>query len=86
MGYTLDPYTYLLNEITLTNDKDAGAAGSNDLSGTLRLEGGDVRVYNLHVKNAFGLPHGYNQANQAIAASASTSRVGMHDIFLSSYS
>jgi pectinesterase len=85
MGYTLDPYTYLLNEVTLTNNKDAGTAGSNDLSGTLRLEGSDVRVYNLNVKNTFGLPRGYNQANQAIATSASTSRVGMYGVSLSGY-
>ncbi|EIN03491.1 carbohydrate esterase family 8 protein [Punctularia strigosozonata HHB-11173 SS5] len=84
-GYTLDTATYALNTVTLTDHKDATTAGSNDLSGTLRIEAPHVALYNLDVRNTFGLPRGVNQANQAIALSNYGDRVGVYGCGLYGY-
>jgi len=51
---------------------DAGSAGSDDASGTLRVHKDDFKMYNVNVKNTFGV------GSQAIAISQYGSRVGLY--------
>jgi len=51
---------------------DAASAGSDDASGTLRVHKDDLKMYNVNVKNTFGV------GSQAIAISQYGSRVGLY--------
>jgi pectinesterase len=50
----------------------ASTAGSDDASGTLRIHKNDFKMYNVNVKNTFGV------GSQAIAISQYGSRVGLY--------
>ncbi|KAI0411984.1 carbohydrate esterase family 8 protein [Xylaria grammica] len=63
-GYTTDSSSYADNKAIITNSLDAGSAGSNDASGTLRVHAANVKVYNVNVVNSYG------KGSQAIALSA----------------
>ncbi|KIO30802.1 carbohydrate esterase family 8 protein [Tulasnella calospora MUT 4182] len=65
-GQTSDPLSYYSNMVTVSGNLYAGIAGSNDLSGTVRVSGTNVQLYNLNIENTFGKP--IDQA-QAIALS-----------------
>ncbi|KAG8910772.1 hypothetical protein FRC01_006141, partial [Tulasnella sp. 417] len=65
-GQTSDPLSYYSNMVTISGNLYAGIAGSNDLSGTVRVSGTNVQLYNLNIENTFGKP--IDQA-QAIALS-----------------
>jgi len=54
MGATSDVSTYTANEVTITHSASLGTAGSDDLSGTLRVHKDDFALYNINVKNTFG--------------------------------
>ncbi|KAJ3754828.1 putative pectin methylesterase [Lentinula raphanica] len=64
MGETADTSNYESNVVTISNSLSATAAGSDDLSGTLRVHKDDFALYNVNVKNTFG------QGSQALALSA----------------
>ncbi|KAG8883731.1 hypothetical protein FRB98_002829, partial [Tulasnella sp. 332] len=65
-GATTSIYDYTANTVTISRDEVASAAGSDDLSGTVRVETTGVSLYNLNIENTFGKP--VDQA-QAIALS-----------------
>jgi pectinesterase len=71
-GYTTDTSTYNNNQVIIQAGVDAGSAGSDDASGTLRIHKDDFKMYNVNVKNTFG------QGSQAIAISQYGSRVGLY--------
>lgn len=71
-GYTNDTSTASSNVVIITAGTDAGSAGSDDASGTLRVHKDDFKMYNLNVKNSFGV------GSQAIAISQYGSRVGLY--------
>ncbi|KAF9025925.1 pectin lyase fold/virulence factor [Rhodocollybia butyracea] len=54
MGETEDTSTYASNVVTLTFSASLGTAGSDDLSGTLRVHKDDFALYNVNVMNTFG--------------------------------
>ncbi|KAG8931054.1 hypothetical protein FRC02_003285 [Tulasnella sp. 418] len=65
-GQTTNKLNYNSNTVTISRNVHAGAAGSNDLSGTVRILATGVSLYNLNIENTFGKP--IDQA-QAIALS-----------------
>ncbi|KAJ7598631.1 pectinesterase [Mycena floridula] len=71
-GFTTDTNTYTANQVILTAGVSAASAGSDDASGTLRVHKNDFKMYNVNVKNTFGI------GSQAIAISQYGSRVGLY--------
>ncbi|KAG9006108.1 hypothetical protein FRB90_010034 [Tulasnella sp. 427] len=65
-GETSSALSYSSNTVTISGNKYAGSAGSNDASGTVRVLATGVKLYNLNIENTFGKP--IDQA-QAIALS-----------------
>ncbi|KDQ62559.1 carbohydrate esterase family 8 protein [Jaapia argillacea MUCL 33604] len=75
-GYTVDASDYLNNAVVITNGLGAPEVGGNDdLSGTLRAHQNDLSLYNLDIKNTYGL---VGEQSQAIALSEYGSRVGSY--------
>lgn len=72
MGFTPDTSTYLGNTVTIEFGLSAAATGSDDVSGTLRIHKNDFKLYNINVKNTFGV------GSQAIAISQYGTRVGLY--------
>lgn len=50
-GYTADTTSYSGNKATITYNQNAAAAGSNDASGTVRVQATNFKMYNVNVKN-----------------------------------
>ncbi|KAH9480341.1 Pectinesterase [Psilocybe cubensis] len=71
-GSTTDTSTYLQNSVTIQFGLSASTAGSDDVSGTMRVHKNDFKMYNVNVKNTFG------QGSQAIAISQYGTRVGFY--------
>ncbi|KIK62575.1 carbohydrate esterase family 8 protein [Collybiopsis luxurians FD-317 M1] len=67
MGATSDTSTQTSNQVTITHSASLGTAGSDDLSGTLRVHKDNFALYNVNVKNTFGESA---DNGQAIALSA----------------
>ncbi|GJC99390.1 Pectinesterase [Colletotrichum higginsianum IMI 349063] len=63
-AYTTNDQDYTKNQVTLTNSLSAAAAGSNDLSATLRVATNYFSLYNVNLVN------GYGKGSQALAVSA----------------
>jgi len=63
---------YSGNQVTIQAGVPASTAGSNDASGTLRIHKNDFKMYNVNVKNTYGV------GSQAIAISQYGSRVGLY--------
>ncbi|KAF5363369.1 hypothetical protein D9756_001057 [Leucocoprinus leucothites] len=78
-GYTTDTTTYRNNQVTIQAGIDAGQAGSDDASGTLRIHKDNFKMYNVNVKNTFGV------GSQAIALSQYGNRVGIYACGLYGY-
>ncbi|KAL9712368.1 hypothetical protein Ac2012v2_003605 [Leucoagaricus gongylophorus] len=78
-GYTTDTSTYKNNQATIQFGLDAGQAGSDDASGTLRIHKDNFKMYNVNVKNTFGV------GSQAIALSQYGDRVGIYACGLYGY-
>ncbi|KAG8773984.1 hypothetical protein FRC19_009325 [Serendipita sp. 401] len=74
-GETWTPYSYLGNRVTLSVNMPASQAGSNDLSGTMRVHATGVRFYNLDIENTYGLPV---TQSQAIALSVQAGQFGCY--------
>ncbi|KAI0339550.1 pectin lyase-like protein [Trametopsis cervina] len=53
-GQTQVPSSFSGNTVTITNKLPASVAGSNDLSGTVRVEAAGVSLYNLNISNTVG--------------------------------
>lgn len=71
-GYTTDTMAYSANQATIQASVPASTAGSNDASGTLRIHKNDFKMYNVNVRNNYGV------GSQAIAISQYGSRVGLY--------
>ncbi|KAE9408331.1 pectin lyase-like protein [Gymnopus androsaceus JB14] len=67
MGATSNTASFSSNEVTITHSASLGTAGSDDLSGSLRVHKDDFALYNVNVKNTFGES---STNGQAIALSA----------------
>ncbi|KAF7292662.1 Carbohydrate esterase family 8 protein [Mycena indigotica] len=63
-GSTADTSSYTSNTVTITFSDSAAAEGSDDPSGTLRVKKDNFAMYNVNVKNTFGV------GSQALALSA----------------
>jgi pectinesterase len=71
-GSTTDTTTYLQNTVIIQFGLSLLTAGSDDISGTLRIHKNDFKMYNVNVMNTFG------QGSQAIAISQYGTRVGLY--------
>ncbi|KAG8940884.1 hypothetical protein FRC03_005034 [Tulasnella sp. 419] len=65
-GETSSRLSYSSNMVTISGNKNAAQAGSNDFSGTARVLAIGASLYNVNIENTFGKP--IDQA-QAIALS-----------------
>ncbi|KAJ6494569.1 carbohydrate esterase family 8 protein [Mycena sanguinolenta] len=63
-GSTTDTTSYTSNSVTITFSDSAAQAGSDDPSGTLRVHKDNFAMYNVNVRNTFGV------GSQALALSA----------------
>ena len=83
MGYTENAFDFEQNTVTLVHSAAlATGAASDDLTGTLRVLSNNVSLYNLDIRNDFGvaLTNG-----QAIALSNQGDQVGVYACRLFSY-
>ncbi|KAH7344680.1 putative pectinesterase precursor [Rhizoctonia solani] len=81
-GQTSNAMTYANNQATITNNRPASQAGSNDASGTVRVLATGVRIYNLNIANTYGKPA---QQSQAIALSVQAGQFGCYGCKLTGY-
>ncbi|KAJ7483581.1 putative pectin methylesterase [Mycena latifolia] len=72
LGSTTDTTSYTSNSVTITHSLSAAAAGSDDLSGTLRVHKDNFAMYNVNVRNTFGI------GSQALALSSYGTNVGYY--------
>ncbi|KAK0199906.1 pectin lyase-like protein [Desarmillaria ectypa] len=77
-GQTNTANSYTGNTVTLTNSLGADAAGSNDASGTVRVHGSNVALYNLNIVNSRGQV-------QAIALSVQATQFGGYGLKIVGY-
>ncbi|KAG8989644.1 hypothetical protein FRB90_002146, partial [Tulasnella sp. 427] len=61
-GQTSSKLSYSSNTVTVSGNKYAGSAGSDSLSGTVRVLATGVKLYNLNIENTFGKPIDQAQA------------------------
>ncbi|PAV22412.1 carbohydrate esterase family 8 [Pyrrhoderma noxium] len=81
-GYTEDTSDFSKNQVSIVNSLSAGEAGSDDASGTLRIKTNKVALYNIDVRNDFGISQ---SSGQAIAVSAYGSQFGAYACRFYSY-
>ncbi|KAF8575821.1 carbohydrate esterase family 8 protein [Ramaria rubella] len=74
-GYTTDTRSFEHNVVTLSHASSLATAGSDDLTGTLRIHKDDFSMYNVDVRNTFGSSP---TNGQAIAISAYGNRMGLY--------
>lgn len=65
--------------VLITNALSSAQAGSNDLSGTVRIAGTGISLYNLNITNAYGA------GAQAIALSIQASNFAAYGVALKGY-
>ncbi|KAK0493493.1 pectin lyase fold/virulence factor [Armillaria luteobubalina] len=82
MGQTSDTSSYTGNTVTITHSSSLGTAGTDDLTGTLRVHKDDFALYNVNVKNTFGQA---STNGQALALSAYGSNQGYYGVGFYSY-
>ncbi|KAJ7506803.1 pectin lyase fold/virulence factor [Mycena galericulata] len=82
MGYTTDSLDFVKNTVALVHNASLATSASDDLTGTLRILSNNVSLYNLDIRNDFGvaLTNG-----QAIALSNQGDQVGVYACRLFSY-
>lgn len=80
-GWTTDARSYKENGATITFGLAAGSlnVSNNDLSGTIRSWNPNTKIYNLNIKNSFGV------GKQAIALSAQADKQGYYGCQLLGY-
>ncbi|KZT27379.1 carbohydrate esterase family 8 protein [Neolentinus lepideus HHB14362 ss-1] len=71
-GYTTNASSYKNNVVNIVANGTLTSAGSDDLSGSLRVQSSGVRLYNINVKNTYG------PGVQAIALSAYGTQFGAY--------
>ncbi|KAK0470952.1 pectin lyase fold/virulence factor [Armillaria novae-zelandiae] len=82
MGQTSDTSSYTGNTVTITHSSSLGTAGTDDLTGTLRVHKDDFALYNVNVKNMFGQA---STNGQVLALSAYGSNQGYYGVGFYSY-
>ncbi|KAK0186324.1 pectin lyase fold/virulence factor [Armillaria mellea] len=82
MGQTSDTSSYTGNTVTITHSNSLGTAGTDDLTGTLRVHKDDFALYNVNVKNTFGQA---STNGQALALSAYGTNQGYYGVGFYSY-
>ncbi|KAJ6485231.1 pectin lyase fold/virulence factor [Mycena vulgaris] len=82
MGYTKNSFDFQSNTVTLVHNSSLATAGSDDLTGTLRILSNNVSLYNLNIRNDFGVAV---SNGQAIALSNQGDQVGVYACGLYSY-
>ncbi|KAG8955046.1 hypothetical protein FRC00_005591 [Tulasnella sp. 408] len=78
-GQTSNKLAYGLNTVTISRYMSAATAGSNDLSGTVRVLATGVSLYNLNIENTYG------KGAQAIALSVQAGTFGCYACQLRGY-
>ncbi|KAG7439835.1 pectin lyase-like protein [Guyanagaster necrorhizus] len=81
-GQTSTADSYTGNTVTLTNSLGADDAGSNDASGTVRVHGSNVALYNLNIVNSRGE---VCSCDQAIALSIQATQFGGYGLKIVGY-
>ncbi|KAK0211910.1 carbohydrate esterase family 8 protein [Armillaria fumosa] len=79
MGQTSDTSSYTDNTVTITHSSSLGTAGTDDLTGTLRVHKDDFALYNVNVKNTA------STNGQALALSAYGTNQGYYGVGFYSY-
>ena len=81
-GYTTDTMDFTVNQVVITHNASLATSSSDDATGTLRIKSDNVRLYNLDIRNDFGvaLTNG-----QAIALSEYGSKFGAYACRFFSY-
>ncbi|EJD03927.1 carbohydrate esterase family 8 protein [Fomitiporia mediterranea MF3/22] len=79
LGYTTNTMDFSQNQAVITNSLSEAQTGSDDESGTLRIKSNNVALYNIDVRNDFGV------GSQAIAVSAYGSQFGAYACRFFSY-
>ncbi|KAJ7704994.1 pectin lyase fold/virulence factor [Mycena rosella] len=82
MGYTPNSLEFESNTVTLVHNSSLATAGSDDLTGTLRVLSNNVSLYNLDIRNDFGVAF---SNGQAIALSGQGDQMGVYACGLYSY-
>lgn len=82
MGQTSDTSSYTSNTVTITYSSSLGTAGTDDLTGTLRVHKDNFALYNVDVKNTFGEA---STNGQALALSAYGSNQSYYGVGFYSY-
>ncbi|EJD03925.1 uncharacterized protein FOMMEDRAFT_187176 [Fomitiporia mediterranea MF3/22] len=81
-GYTTDTMDFTANQVVITHSSSLADAGSDDATGTLRIKTDHAALYNIDVRNDFGVA----QTNgQAIALSQYGSKFGAYACRFFSY-
>lgn len=81
-GQTNTANSYTGNTVTITNNRPASQAGSNDASGTVQVHASNVGLYNLNIANTYGKPV---DQSQAIALSVQATQFGAYGVKLTGY-
>ncbi|CAE7225340.1 unnamed protein product [Rhizoctonia solani] len=81
-GQTNSDLDYNSNTVTITNNLSAAQAGSNDLSGTVRVAATGVSLYNL---KPHSIANTYGKGAQAIALSVQAGTFGAYACKLTGY-
>ncbi|KAH8801991.1 pectin lyase fold/virulence factor, partial [Flagelloscypha sp. PMI_526] len=81
-GQTTTDSSYTGNQATLTYNRTATDAGSNDASGTVQVHATNVRIYNLNIVNSYGTSSSHTQA---IALSVQASQFGCYGCSIKGY-
>ncbi|ETW82180.1 carbohydrate esterase family 8 protein [Heterobasidion irregulare TC 32-1] len=79
LGYTSNPGSYAANQVNLVASNAASSGLSDDETGTLRIHSNNVAIYNINIKNSFGV------GSQAIALSNYGDKVGCYSCGLYGY-
>ncbi|PBK71266.1 pectin lyase-like protein [Armillaria solidipes] len=82
-GETTTDDSYTDNTVTISYGLGASEAGSNDASGTVRVHGENVALYNLNIENSFGKPN--EMKEQAIALSVQATDFGGYGLSIVGY-
>jgi len=82
LGYTTDVMDFNQNTAVLTHSASLQTSSSDDLTGTLRIHSNNVALYNIDIRNDFGVA---KTNGQAIALSNYGSMVGTYACRLYSY-
>ncbi|KAJ7713006.1 carbohydrate esterase family 8 protein, partial [Mycena metata] len=78
-GSTTDSTSYTSNSVTIEFSDSAAEAGSDDPSGTLRVHKDNFALYNVNVRNTFGV------GSQALALSAYGTNQGYYGVTFYGY-